>query len=57
MESRQSYWVQLFPLPLEDRRRPMSVPVVAGRLQICRGEKGRMTIIHQEGGDNYGSFN
>ncbi len=33
MESRQSYWVQLLPLPLEDRRRFMLVlDLVAHRL-------------------------
>lgn len=57
MESRQNYWVQLLSLPPEDRQRFMLVlDLVAHRL-IFRGEKGRMTIIHQEEGDSYGNFN
>lgn len=37
MESRQSYWVQLLPLPQEDRRRFMSAPAVAVHRLTFRG--------------------
>lgn len=37
MESRQSYWVQLLPLPLEDRHRLMSARAVAVHRLTFRG--------------------
>ena len=38
MESRQSYWVQLLPVPQEERRRFMSVLAEVVLLRNFRGE-------------------